>query len=571
MNDNNSTITFTSPKANNGLPAYPAINIILKFDNNLISQIDKIFSFLDSELHITHVPKIMDSILDVLVKYPPGVLTELTNNTPINIVSEIGKFPFFGIQPAGIYRPSTQKIYVEYDKIAHALQHEIGHAVDYSKFLPALIPGAQSHTQYGRTKAAEGFAEAYALLTEKGIDYRFPNTNKEKVSYNLLLDHVADVIKRQNLTGFKDFGSNIKFDSYSEGKTPDLEGARLSALVGGFQSAIDRYKGNKKEYIKKMSSNEQLKNDIVEYINKTQLPFAMNSAKPDEINFALQYITRSSNQKKDESKILEDLKTGKMVKKKTPEDKEYNFIESFRRYLPLSIKEFLDKNPHLSIKRKLNRTDYIGKINLSFQNDPRVPVSDDQYYIGKNIIAYLTSEKMIPEEDYLGEARYIVLLEKLIQNIFPDLNFNNSEDYLYYDFHQNKNGSFVLDLESVRQKVVQAVNSYVHYKKLDEVQKNKIINDLMVAIQNYSNSTRELINQYETGNTGKFISNQFNAFLNRRDNLPLAKKAVDKLFLSKIPRKNILFMRIYNNSKLSEGQKQELLNYYKAKQTQVGK
>jgi hypothetical protein len=103
------------------------------------------------------------------------------------------------------------------------------------------------------------------------------------------------------------------------------------------------------------------------------------------------------------------------------------------------------------------------------------------------------------------------------------------------------------------------------------VQKNKIINDLMVAIQNYSNSTRELINQYETGNTGKFISNQFNAFLNRRDNLPLAKKAVDKLFLSKIPRKNILFMRIYNNSKLSEGQKQELLNYYKAKQTQVGK
>jgi hypothetical protein len=32
-----------------------------------------------------------------------------------------------------------------------------------------------------------------------------------------------------------------------------------------------------------------------------------------------------------------------------------------------------------------------------------------------------------------------------------------------------------------------------------------------------------------------------------------------------------LFMRIYNNSKLSEEQKQELLNYYKAKQTQVGK
>jgi len=296
------------------------------------------------------------------------------------------------------------------------------------------------------------------------------------------------------------------------------------------------------------------------------LPFAMNSAQPDEINFALQYITRSFNQKKDESKILEDPKTGKMVKKKTPEDKEYNFIENFRHYLPLSIKKFLDKNPHLSINRKLNRTDYIGKINLSFQNDPRVPVSDDQYYIGKNIIAYLTSEKMIPAEDYLGEARYIGLLRKLIQNIFPDLNFNNSEDYLYYDFHQNKNGSFVLDIESVRQKVVQSVNSYVHYKKLDEVQKNKIINDLMVAIQNYSNSTRELINQYETGNTGKFISNQFNAFFNRRDNLPLAKKAVDKLFLSKIPRKNLLFMRIYNNSKLSEEQKQELLNYYKSKQ-----
>ena len=106
-------------------------------------------------------------------------------------------------------------------------------------------------------------------------------------------------------------------------------------------------------------------------------------------------------------------------------------------------------------------------------------------------------------------------------------------------------------------------------KKIDETRKNKVIDDLMISIRNYANNTIKLINQYETGNTVKYMTNQFNTFFNRNDNLSLAKKAVDKLFTSQISRKNILFMRIYNNSKLSEGQKQELLNYYKTKQAQV--
>jgi hypothetical protein len=55
-------------------------------------------------------------------------------------------------------------------------------------------------------------------------------------------------------------------------------------------------------------------------------------------------------------------------------------------------------------------------------------------------------------------------------------------------------------------------------------------------------------------------------FSGAASSMNIAKKAVDKLFTLKTPRKNLLFMRIYNNMNLAEKQKQELLNYYKSKQ-----
>ena len=120
------------------------------------------------------------------------------------------------------------------------------------------------------------------------------------------------------------------------------------------------------------------------------------------------------------------------------------------------------------------------------------------------------------------------VLDKLIINIFPNLEFTNPEDYLFYDFHKSNDNSYELDIDAIRLKVVQVVNSDVNLKNLPDNRKNILIDNLIKAIQNYADYTKKLINQYETGNTGKFISNQFNTLLNRKDNLPLAKKAVDK-------------------------------------------
>ena len=142
--------------------------------------------------------------------------------------------------------------------------------------------------------------------------------------------------------------------------------------------------------------------------------------------------------------------------------------------------------------------------------------------------------------------------------------FNNPEDYLFYDFHKGENNSYELDESSVRGKVVQAVNSDKNLKNLSIDKKNKIIEDLMRALRNYADKTIKLINVYKTANTNEQLVEFFDKMFNRNNKLSLAKKAVDKLLMKKLPKINLHFMRIYN-SDLNDNEKKLLLDYFNLK------
>jgi len=583
IDPNQTQAVFTSPKGKDGYPLYPTVIVHLKFDNAIVKFWHNVKNEVESKIKTEIIPKILEDILEVFVKYPPGVLPKLTNNVPVNIISKCNHkyLPFAkgdagedisGQNSAGYYRSLEHFIMLEYTDIKRALDHELGHAFDRSNFFPGLIPGGESHTGYGKNNAAEGFAVAYDLLAQRGINYRFPIDDENSIKHNLILDHVADKIRSKGIENFKDFGTDIKYIVRTKNDfTPrkNLLGARITSLVGGFQSAYDRYQGDKGIFLNKLFNDKQIQNDIVAYINKIEFPFSITPATKEEINIALESFRKSTDKKLDDKNKVENDKL--TARKKTPKDeKKYNILKSSRYLLPKSIKEFFVKNPKFSGFDDLEPKLFINEINASFINDPLVHASEEEYYASQDIINYFSNKNLIGNYAYEMDS-FKKVLDKLIINIFPNLEFTNPEDYLFYDFHKSNDNSYELDIDAIRLKVVQVVNSDVNLKNLPDNRKNILIDNLIKAIQNYADYTKKLINQYETGNTGKFISNQFNTLLNRKDNLPLAKKAVDKLFLSNIPRKNLLFMRIYNNSKLSEEQKQELLNYYKAKQTQVGK
>jgi hypothetical protein len=86
----------------------------------------------------------------------------------------------------------------------------------------------------------------------------------------------------------------------------------------------------------------------------------------------------------------------------------------------------------------------------------------------------------------------------------------------------------------------------------------------MRAMQNYAAKTIKLINVYQTANTNEQLVEFFDKMFNRNNKLSLAKKAVDKLLMKKLPRKNLHFMRIYN-SDLNDNEKKLLLNYFNLK------
>jgi hypothetical protein len=94
-------------------------------------------------------------------------------------------------------------------------------------------------------------------------------------------------------TALEDFKKNIQLQNNSlSNATPyaDLNNYRISTLIGGFQSAIDRFKGDKQAYGLDIISNKQKINDIVAYINKNQSEFFTKPATEEEIEAAKNYI-----------------------------------------------------------------------------------------------------------------------------------------------------------------------------------------------------------------------------------------------------------------------------------------
>lgn len=572
LNPSKTTVTFTSPMGKDGYPLYPPVNVFLKFDNQIVKMWQKIVNQVETNLKEDVIPKIMEDVLDVFVKYSPGVIPKLTNNTTINIVSDVIVKDLSGKEIAAGYEGGPRGIFIEADSIPHALDHEMGHAMDSKgagplSFIPGLqpsFPGGKSHTDYGNTNQNEAIAEAFKLLSEKGINYRFPNYNEDYIRHNFILEYVANKIKSKGISNFKDFSSDIKFDvsKVGDSERDNLNSARLTALVGGFQSAYDRHRGDKNIYIKKLLSDKQVQKDIAAYISKIELPFSITPASNEEIELAVETFKKSSDSIKNN---LDNLETNNysVSKKKPRKQEEYTFIDGGSYLLPKSIKDFLDQNPKLLSEKYIKPEQYANKINASFVNDIRVPVSEKQYLAGSDIVDKFKF-KGLPGNYELEQYSFNSILNKLIPQIFPNLVFNNPEDYLFYDFHKGENNSYELDESSVRGKIIQAVDSDKNLKKLSIEKKNKIIEDLMRAMQNYAAKTIKLINVYQTANTNEQLVEFFDKMFNRNNKLSLAKKAVDKLLMKKLPRKNLHFMRIYN-SDLNDNEKKLLLNYFNLK------
>ena len=394
LNPSKTTVTFTSPMGKDGFPLYPPVNIFLKFDNQIVKIWQKVFNRVETNLKEEVIPQIMENILDIFVKYPPGVIPKLTNNQTINIVSNISFAAGFEGGPRGIF--------VDSDHIAHALDHEMGHAMDSRgagilSFIPGIqpsFPGGKSHTDYGNTNQNEAIAEAFKLLAEKGINYRFPNYNEDYIRHNFILEYVANKIKSKGISNFKDFSSDIKFDvlKVENPEKENLYGARLTALVGGFQSAYDRYQGDKNIYLKKLLSDKQVQKDIAAYVSKIELPFSITPASSEEIELAVETFKKSSDNIKNN---LENIETNdySVSKKKPRKEEEYTFVDGSNHLLPKSIKDFLDQNPKLLLQKYMKPEQYANKINVSFVNDIKVPVGEKQYLAGSDIIDFVREVK----------------------------------------------------------------------------------------------------------------------------------------------------------------------------------
>ena len=122
-----------------------------------------------------------------------------------------------------------------------------------------------------------------------------------------------------------------------------------------------------------------------------------------------------------------------------------------------------------------------------------MPVSEKQYRAGSDIIDNFKFKGILGNYE-LEQYSFNSISNKLIPQIFPNLVFNNPEDYLFYDFHKGENNSYELDESSVRGKIILAVDADKNLKKLSIEKKNKIIEDLMRAMQNYAAKTIKLIN-----------------------------------------------------------------------------
>ena len=618
-------ISLRSPVNTNGLPEYPTINIFqslpgtdskLQTDNMGSLYLKTFKSLIQSEIN-----QIFINVMNILAKYPKGVLSNIAaKGTDINVgIQGRENLNFFGFQfdvPGfrGLAVSNPNRIFINHDAIMSSLDHEIGHQVDVSTKEDKRNQDKDQYknmapTGYASVNKWEAFAEGYDILAKKGFNYRFPETSEQNVRQNQLLDIVRKQIK-ENPSNFKDFGSDIKFDSLQQkgqlsensGKTKNYKSRRLSTLVGAFQNAIDRYPGNKIEYAKSFINDQQKIKDIVGFLNKKEYFFSIEPVTQDEIELALYRLSLSLDKTKDPSSYNYKDYTFKDRESKNPINQH---IDNF--YLPKKIKDFIEQ--HLDIYDRSAseqiRDSFHGGIPFSMLEDPKVryfknkympeavryfmsanfpnksdlqnlpqaslldemaPVDQYQYEIGQKIINAISTKN----SKYINnQANVDRIYQQLIKSIFPPLTFNNPEDLFLYDFQISETSSptyqgirspnqmasttYTLDPNIVKQKINQVIEQDDFTKNLLVNVKQKIANDLYVRIMSLKDKYASLI--------------QNNPKL--KINFQSAIKAIDKLIASNIKTKGQIFMRIYNLNEWSNDQRQSLLSYYKNKRNQT--
>ena len=613
---------------------YPNVRIYLNkpkdFNNTNLAKKHYIHGF---NINPDQVDEILKRILKVFAKYPPGFLPEGSTVEVVSVILPNLINNRVPIPPAAYASLSKDfdRIVIEYDQIEWALDHEIGHILDesYSKENRNLTQG--SPTLYGLLNNNEAYAEGVDILTTHGWNYRLPPTSQENIKINKLLDYIyqehESKLQPRTDSMFKNYlqdnyrlNRHMPFSIESNTMSNDLDNARFGRIVGAIQHAIDKFKGDKNAYAKSLLKDKNKLNQILKYVNG--LMFFVNSpATEKEIDLAVKTVSLSLDKKKNSNVVSID---GNTIRKNTVDDK--NTINEKKTsmskfYLPKKIKEYIDAN----ISQSRNLYEWFGRAAMSDKLlqkrkdlvlDKVMPLSyqyveqnPKNFYESLFPISELTKEKLknipkvsiydelvpVDESDYkVGQfvisksnATYVnesyqieSLTNNLEKQIFPPLTYNNPEDYLYYDFHIDSTGNYSLNEEAVEQKINYAINTNEFTKNKNETQKKKIAYEIRRRINDIRDNQKYILNR--TVNEGDLLEEKYlfpgmmdlfpgGKFSGAASSMNIAKKAVDKLFTLKTPRKNLLFMRIYNNMNLAEPQKQELLNYYKSKQSQAAR
>lgn len=618
-------ISLISPLNTNGLPEYPTINIFQslpgKDSKRPIENAPQNYFETFEKLIPTQINQIFITVMNVLAKYPKGVLSNMASKgLNINVGKAIENrgnfFSFYKSQgPLGI-ASDPSNIFINHNAIISSLDHEIGHQIDES-IMDIKNPNQPDKDQYknmaptgyARTNKWEAFAEGYDILAKKGFNYRFPETSEQNVRQNQLLDIVRKQVEK-NPSNFKDFGGDIKFDSLQQkgqlsensDKTKNYKSRRLSTLVGAFQNAIDRYSGNKFEYAKSFINDQQKIKDIVGFLNKKEYFFSIEPVTQDEIELALYRLSLSLDKTKDPSSFNFKDYTFKDRESKNPINQH---IDNF--YLPKKIKDFIEqhldiyadnldeiisnynsvKPYHLFPEEKKVRyfknksmpeaVRYFMSANFpnksDLQNLPQVslldemaPVDQYQYEIGQKIINAISTKN----SKYINnQANVDRIYQQLIKSIFPPLTFNNPEDYFLYDFQiQGTSTPTYQGIHSPNQMsstsysldpniVKQKINQVIEQ---DDFTKNLLVNVKQKIANDLYARIISLKDKY-----ANLIQNNPKLKINFQS----AVKAIDKLIASSIKTKGQIFMRIFNLNEWSDDQRQKLLGYYKSKQNET--
>jgi hypothetical protein len=572
-------IVFQSGKAKNGLPAYPTIFVLFKgekdkyFDKQPVSQ----------QISDKDLTRIIQTVQNVLFKYPPGWLIERAGkNFQVQVVAKItrvidydnySKGENLGVTPIG---PKDPYVTVSVDGITEALDHEIAHVFDELRY-KSLPPAARAFlmtqkdgtymapTEYGKTNNTEAHSMAYEILAKKGIKWRFPNTSKEFIDNNRLLDFVAKEITQKGYkTQMQDFSDNIQLQSL-KGKTQleNVDNLRISTLIGAFQNAIDKFTGDKNAYGFDLIKNKQKINDIVAFVNKNQTEFFVEPVSQEELKYSLDYIQEKLD-KKDFSQNV--VKENTLFTSSSSDIIEIGFlprkiVEYLRNFKRDKENIFLantasSKKP-LDPQQRKNIADYM-LTKISWEDLVNVDQATQELY---NQIR-LNSNKSLPNKALKINQTFYNLIQ--LGGIFPEM--QKPEQFLFYDFKITPQG-YTLDTNKVLSKIKQQL---AKQKNFTEDEKLSMEKELFIMIKTYSERYKQLV-EYKERDPKNPIPIEFmkNKFL-PKDYLSLAKKAVDEILTNKSDpfsgvRTGQKFMQIYNNEFLNQNQKQELFNYYTSK------